>query len=91
MKKLIYCHKLQEKAEALPEAPMPGKIGEKILNEISQTGWDQWLAHQTMLINEYRLNLLDEQAHTFLMAEMEKFLFGDGSETPPEYQPQNKH
>ena len=45
-----------------------------------------WLAHQTMLINEYRLNLLEPESRKFIEQEMEKFLFGDGSEKPPGFQ-----
>jgi Fe-S cluster biosynthesis and repair protein YggX len=40
-----------------------------------------------MLINEYRLNLMESQAREFLMAEMEKFLFGEGSTKPTGYTP----
>ena len=39
-----------------------------------------------MLINEYRLSLLDPKSKTFLLEEMEKFLFGGGSNKPPGYQ-----
>ena len=41
-----------------------------------------WLAHQTMLINEYRLSLLDPKAREFLLDEMQKYFFGEGSEKP---------
>jgi len=47
----------------------------------------QWLAHQTMLINEYRLNPLDPKARQFLGGEMEKFLFGGEAKTPEGYKP----
>lgn len=80
--KQIFCKKLNRLATALDAAPYPGKLGEKILNEISQAAWQQWLNHQTMLINEYRLNLIEPKAQEFLRQEMEKFLFGDGSAKP---------
>jgi Fe-S cluster biosynthesis and repair protein YggX len=40
-----------------------------------------------MLINEYRLNMLDSKAREFLAKEMEKFLFADGSAKPAGYVP----
>lgn len=83
MTQLIECKKLHKKAESLSHAPWPGELGQRILKEISKPAWDMWLNHQTMLINEYRLNLSDPKARTFLAAEMEKFLFGEGSEKPP--------
>ena len=45
-----------------------------------------WLSQQTMLINEYRLNLIDPEARSFLKQEMQKFFFEGGSEPPPGYQ-----
>ncbi len=86
MNNTLHCQKLNKQADALDFAPMPGEMGQRILKSISKPAWQMWLSHQTMLINEYRLNLLDAQARTFLKGEMEKFLFGEGSEKPPGYQ-----
>ncbi len=74
---MIFCKKLQKEAEALDFQPMPGPLGEKILNEISKEAWQMWVGQQTILINEYRLVLTDPKARQFLREEMEKFLFGD--------------
>lgn len=87
MSDTIYCQKLQKEAIALDFQPYPGELGEKIINNISKLAWNMWLEHQTMLINEYRLNMLDEKARDFLAAEMEKFLFGEGSNTPEGFVP----
>jgi len=82
MSRLVFCSKLQKEAPGLNTPPLPGPLGEKIYQEISQEAWDAWLAHQTMLINEYRLSLISPEAKTFLKEEMNKFLFGEGSEKP---------
>ncbi len=63
----------------------PGVLGQRIFNEISVERWQEWLAHQTTLINEYRLNLMDQEARSFLKIEMEKFLFGGGSDKPVQF------
>jgi len=47
-----------------------------------------WINHQTMLINEYRLNPMDAEAKNMIKAEMEKFLFGEGAEAPEGYVPE---
>jgi len=65
--------------------PLPGDFGKKIYENISREAWEMWLKHQTMLINEYRLSMIDPKARAMLMDEMEKFLFGQGSEKPPGY------
>ena len=80
MSRVIFCEKFQANAIGLDEAPFPGALGERIFQHISRGAWEFWLERQTMLINEYRLNLLDEQAQQFLHAEMEKFLFTEASE-----------
>lgn len=82
---LIFCTKLKKQAESLETAPFPGPLGEKILKEISAEAWKLWLAHQTILINEYRLNVIDPKSRQFLREELEKFLFGEGSEKPSQY------
>jgi len=87
MSRMIYCAKLKQQAEGLDFAPYPGILGKKIYDNISKTAWQQWIGHQTMLINEYRLSLVDPKAREFLAIEMEKFLFGEGAEKPEGYKP----
>lgn len=86
----IYCHKLQKEAEGLSKAPYPGDLGARIFEHISKEAWKAWLAHQTLLINENRLNLLDDSTREFLESEMEKFLFQGGTEKPQGYTPPDK-
>lgn len=88
MSKMVNCVKLGKQAEALDRAPLPGEIGQRILNNVSKQAWQLWMQHQTMLINENRLSLIDPKAREFLEQEMEKFLFGEGSETPEGFTPQ---
>jgi Fe-S cluster biosynthesis and repair protein YggX len=78
----IFCQKLQQELPALDFEPYPGELGAKIFQTISAKAWQLWLEHQTMLINEYRLNMLEAEARNFLKEEMEKFLFGQGSKKP---------
>jgi Fe-S cluster biosynthesis and repair protein YggX len=87
MSRIIHCSKLDTDAEGLDFAPWPGPLGQRIYAEISKPAWQQWLAHQTMLINENRLTPLDPSARAFLAAEMEKFLFTGGAAQPPGYVP----
>ncbi len=87
MSRTVHCRRLGREAEALDHAPWPGPLGQRILAEISKPAWAEWLAHQTILINEHRLSPIDPKARQFLTAEMEKFLFGDGGEKPAGYVP----
>jgi len=87
MGKMLNCAKLGKEAEAMDRAPFPGEKGQRILKNISKEAWQQWMQHQTMLINENRLSVIEPKAREFLEAEMEKFLFGEGSETPEGFTP----
>lgn len=78
MTRTVHCAKLDIDAEGLDFAPWPGDLGKRIYDTISKQAWQQWLARQTMLINENRINPLDPKARAFLQAQMRAFLFGEG-------------
>jgi Fe-S cluster biosynthesis and repair protein YggX len=85
MPRTVYCSYLKREAEGLDRIPYPGELGQRIYDNISKAAWQQWLAHQTMLMNEYRLSPIEPKARKFLADEMEKFLFGAGSAKPDEF------
>jgi Fe-S cluster biosynthesis and repair protein YggX len=87
MPRTVHCVVLGTEAEGLDSPPYPGELGQRIFENVSKVAWQRWLAHQTMLINEYRLVAFEPKARQFLEQEMEKFFFGEGSERPPDYQP----
>ena len=84
----VMCSKLKKELEGLDRPNYPGDIGKKIYENISKEAWALWLKHMTMLINEDRLTPIEPKARTFLEEEMEKFLFGDGSDVPKEFKPE---
>ncbi len=86
----VHCVVTGKEGEALGYAPYPGELGERIEAQVSKEGWDRWLAHQTMLINEFRLTPFEPKARKFLEDEMEKFFFGEGSSAPEGYVPPEK-
>jgi Fe-S cluster biosynthesis and repair protein YggX len=85
MPRMIFCSYLQREAEGLDRVPYPGELGQRIYENISKEAWQQWVRHQTMLLNEYRLSPIDPKARKFLVEEMEKFLFGGGAQKPEGY------
>ena len=76
-KRLIHCTKLKKDLSGLAYPPYPGPLGEKIFAEISQEAWEMWLAKQTMLINEKRLNTRDPKTTETIEKAMYAFLFED--------------
>lgn len=71
----IHCKKYDAEKPGLKRPPVPGEMGKRIYNEISQEAWNEWRKRQTMFINEYRLNLTEFEARQFLQDQMEAFLF----------------
>lgn len=87
MTRMVHCVKLGREAEGLAFPPVPGELGKKIFDNVSKEAWAAWTRHQTMLINENRLNLADPQARKYLMAQMENYFFGAGADQVAGYVP----
>ncbi len=68
-------------AERLPGPPMPGPMGHRVYEHVCPACWQDWLRHQTALINHYALNLRDPQAKQFLLEQTEQFLFAAPQDT----------
>jgi len=85
MSRMVNCVLLKQEAPGLDRAPYPGDLGRRIFENVSKEGWAKWVAHQTMLINEYRLTPVEPKARKFLEGEMEKFFFGAGAQPPEGY------
>jgi Fe-S cluster biosynthesis and repair protein YggX len=84
---MVHCVKLGREAEGLDTPPYPGELGKRIYAGVSKEAWAGWLRHQTMLVNENRLNLADARARQYLARQMERYFFGDGADQPQGYVP----
>lgn len=87
MTRMVNCAKLGKELEGLERAPYPGELGQKIFDNISKEAWQLWMKQQTILINEYRLSLIDPKAREFLEEQMTKFLFEGEEQTPDAFVP----
>ena len=87
MTRMVQCTYLKKEAEGLSFAPYPGDLGKRIYNNISKEAFELWKRHQTMLVNENRLNLADARARQYLARQMELFLFSEGADKPAGYVP----
>jgi len=75
----VQCVKLKCEAQGLDYPPYPGELGARLWREVSKPAWEQWLAIQTRIVNENRLNLADARARAYLKEQMEQFLFQDAA------------
>jgi len=78
MSRMVNCVVLNKEAAGLERMTYPGDLGKRIFQNVSQEAWKQWMGHQTILMNEYRLSPINPKDRKFLEEEMEKFFFGDG-------------
>jgi Fe-S cluster biosynthesis and repair protein YggX len=87
MARMVNCIKYGTEAEGLDFPPYPGPLGKRIWESVSKAAWQEWLKHQTMLVNENRLNLADIQARQYLARQMESHFFGQGADAAQGYVP----
>ena len=87
MARMVKCVKLCREAEGLDRPTYPGELGKRIFENVSKEAWAAWIKHQTMLVNENRLNLADQRARKYLQEQMEKHFFGDGADVASGYVP----
>ena len=87
MARMVQCIKLGREAEGLDFPPLPGELGKKVYENVSKEAWQAWLRHQTMLINENRLNLADSRARQYLTQQLQNYFFGTGADMPAGFGP----
>lgn len=87
MTRMVQCVKLGREAEGLAFPPIPGELGKKVFENVSKEAWAAWVRHQTMLVNENRLNLADANARRYLMEQLERYFFGAGADQPAGFVP----
>lgn len=90
MTRTVLCKKYQQELEGLDRPPYPGPKGQEIFEHISKKAWQEWQAHQTMLINERQLKMVDPEARKFLQTEMDKFFAGQDYAKADGYVPESK-
>ena len=88
MSRMVNCVVLKKEAEGLDKPPYPGELGQRIYENASKEAWQMWMKQQTMLMNENRLSPIDPKHRQFLVEDMEKFFFGEGSAKVEGYTPE---
>jgi Fe-S cluster biosynthesis and repair protein YggX len=78
----VFCQKHQVETEGLGFVPWPGALGKRVFDNIGKQAWQEWLAHQTMVINENRLSPLVPAHRGRLEAEFVRIQFGGGAQAP---------
>ena len=87
MSRMVLCKKYEKELEGLDTPPFPGPRGQEIFESVSRQAWQDWQAHQTMLINEKHLSLVGPQARKYLQQEMDKYFSGEDYDRAEGYVP----
>ena len=87
MAHMVFCVRYKKEMEGLEEPPFDSEFGQKIYKNVSQAAWGEWVNHQKMLLNEYRLQPWTPQAQQFLVEQMQEFFFGEDASLPEKFTP----
>ena len=74
----VTCARCGRTAEGLPAAPYPDAVGELVLRNVCAGCWREYMGRQVMVINEYRLDLLDPRAQEVLTRDLLEYLKLEG-------------
>lgn len=88
MARLVNCVRLKKEAEGLAVPPLPGPKGQWVYENVSQEAWLTWQTHQTRLINEKHLSLLDPETRKYLTEQMDKYFAGEDVDAADGYVPE---
>ena len=86
-KRMVECIKLGGQRPGLERSPIPGDLGQKVFDNVSEEGWKLFKEHFKMVINEYRLDLMSKEADEIFNKQVEEFFFGEGAKLPEGYVP----
>jgi Fe-S cluster biosynthesis and repair protein YggX len=75
MSRTVFCSFLNKEAPGLAFQLIPGEIGKRIFDNISQEAWTEWQKKQTMYINEKKLNLMKVEDRKIIEEAMVGYLF----------------
>ncbi|EAT13010.1 oxidative damage protection protein [Bermanella marisrubri] len=87
MSRTVNCRRLKQELEGLDKPPFPGPLGQDIYDNVSKQAWHEWMEHQTRIINEQHLNMMDMTSRKYLQDQMKKFFAGEAVDQAEGYVP----
>ena len=83
--RMVKCVKLGQELPGLKAPPVPGELGKKVYENVSQDAWNEFLEYFKMVINEYRLDLTSPMADQIFEQKIEEYFFSDNLTMPEGY------
>ncbi len=88
--RIVLCRRFKEELEGLEKAPFPGAKGQDVFENVSKKAWLEWLEHQTRIINEQELNMMDMNSRKYLQEQMAKYFAGEAVDQAEGFVPPTK-
>jgi Fe-S cluster biosynthesis and repair protein YggX len=85
--RMVKCIKLGGERPGLARPPIPGELGQRIYDNVSEEAWKMFKEHFKMIVNEYRLDLLSPAADEIFRKQIEDYFFKEGAALPEGYVP----
>jgi len=90
MSRTVYCTYLKKEAPGLAFQLIPGEVGKRIFDNISQEAWNEWQKKQTMLINEKKLKMINPEDRALIQEAMIGYLFDNKEVEIEGFTPEDK-
>ena len=90
MSRTVFCTYLKKEAPGLAFQLIPGEVGKRIFDNISQEVWTEWQKKQTMLINEKKLKMINPEDRAIIQEAMIGYLFDNKEVDIEGYTPEEK-
>jgi Fe-S cluster biosynthesis and repair protein YggX len=71
----VSCTRCKETRAPVPFRPFQNERGQRVVDQICNVCWSEWLKLQQQLINHYGLNVRDQSSKDFLYRQLDEFLF----------------
>jgi Fe-S cluster biosynthesis and repair protein YggX len=70
----VFCIRHQKNGPPITtNVPFRGELKEKVLANVCQDAWNEWLTEQVKIINELALNLGDPRSHDIIEQRAKEF------------------
>ena len=64
--RLVHCVKLGKELPGLARPPYRNELGQRIFDNVSKEGWQQWLSDSVKFVNTYRVDLASPEGQKFM-------------------------
>jgi Fe-S cluster biosynthesis and repair protein YggX len=76
----VHCRLLKQDLPGLDRPPYRNELGQRLYDEVSKEGWQQWLKDSVKFINTYRVDLASPEGQKFMLKQCAIYFGYEGGE-----------